>query len=338
MYYKTIIKGKFDFGKEKTFEKIHKMALHKVENLYRDAVCLDMEEAFDAEELTFTIPRTVYNITEKFWKNTVNLIEYLSQFAVVGRFYIWVIQDGQLIVKKELEPNSEKNIVQYYLKGNRWMDEGNTEKAIESYNKAIDKYAKHSMAYEKRGTINYQLKNYDDAIYDFKKSIKLYPQNGTAYFGLALALLKTGALDEAEKALEQTAKKTIPHQSIYWKARRMRGNTLFELKQYDKSHKEFSLISKRKFSKDDPNYAFVKYNYFMIGKCLFQMQRLGEAVNVLDKALDISENQNDKVSDGEVLLLKGEILRELGDEKFLKVWKSAEELGNKKATSLLKTL
>lgn len=338
MYYKTIIKGKFDFGKAKTFEKIHKMAMHKVENLYREAVCLDMEEAFDDEEFTFTIPRTVFNITEKFWKNTVNLIEYLSQFAVVGRFHIWVIQDGQLILKKELEPNSEKNIVQYYIKGNRWMDEGNTDKAIESYNKAIAKYANHSTAYEKRGTINYQLKNYEDAIYDFKKSIKLYPQNGTAYFGLALALVKTGALEEAEKALEQTAKKTIPHQRIYWKARRMRGNILFDLKQYDKAYKEFYLISKRKFEKDDPNYPNVKYNYFMIGQCLFEMQRLGEAVNVLDKALEFNEGQNKKIGDGEILLLKGKILRELGDKKYLKVWKSAEELGNKKATTLLKAL
>jgi tetratricopeptide (TPR) repeat protein len=216
MYYKTIIKGKFDFGKAKTFEKIHKMATHKVENLYREAVCLDIEEAFDEETFTFTIPRTVYNITEKYWKNTVNLLEYLSQFAVVGRFYIWVIQDGQLILKKELEPNSEKNIVQYYLKGNRWMDEGNTEKAIESYNKAIAKYANHSMAYEKRGTINYQLKNYADAIYDFNKSIKLYSQNGTAYFGLALALLKTDALEEAEKALEQNRQFRFESTTLYF--------------------------------------------------------------------------------------------------------------------------
>ena len=338
MFYKTIIKGTFDFGKEKTFEKIYKMAAHKVENLYREAVCLDIEEAFDEEEFTFTVPRTVFNITEKYWKNTINLLEYLSQFAVVGRFYIWVIQDGQMIIKKELEPNSEKNIVQYYLKGNRWMNEGNTDKAIESYNKAIDKYAKHSMAYEKRGTINFQLKNFKDAIYDFNKSIKLYPQNGTAYFGLALALLKTGELEEAEKALEQTAKKTIPHQNIYWKARRLRGKTLFELKQYEKALKEFSLISKRRFPKDDPVHAYVKYNHFMIGRCLFEMQRLGEAVNALDKALEVNDGQNDKVSNGDILLLKGKILRELGDEKFLKVWKSAEELGNEKATNLLKAL
>lgn len=337
MYYKTIIKGKFDFGKQKTFDKVHKMAIHKVENLYRDAVCIDIEEAFDEENHCFFIPRTVYNITEKFWKNTVNLIEYLSQFAVVGRFYVWVIQDGQMIVKKEFEPCSEKNIVQYYLKGNRLMDEGENEKAIASYNKAIAKYENHSIAYEKRGMINYKLQNYEDSLYDFEKSIKLYPQNGPAHFGQALAMLKLGKTAEAEKALEQTIKKTIPHQPIYWRARRMRGVALLELKQYEKAVKEFSLITKRKFDSKDLNYQWLKYCFYMLGKALNELQRFGEASKSLEKALEIDSDKK-VVTNDEILLLKGEILKSLGDNNYLKVWKKAEEMGNKKAGSLLKAL
>lgn len=334
MYYKTIIKGKLDFGKEKTFEKVRKMADSKFEGLYRTEIAFVNEEVFFEEENSFFIPRTVYNLTEKVWKNTINLVEYLAQFAVVGRIYAWVIQDGQMIVKKTIEPNSEKLIVQRYIKASKMMEEGDDVSALESFDKVIDKYEKHSLAYEKRGMINFRLKNYDDALYDFNKSIKLFTQNGTAYFGKALTCLKLGKKTEAIQALEETVKKTIPHQGVYWKARKMKGELTFELGEFEHAQKEFSLITKRKFDKEDPNYQTLKYAFYMLGKSLFELERYGEACNALDRALETDSSET-FVSDEVILVLKGKILKEIGDENYINEWKKAKKLGCKQAASLL---
>ncbi len=334
MYYKTIIKGKLDFGKEKTFQKVRKMADVKFDGLYRTDIAFANEDVFFEEDNSFVIPRTVYNLTEKVWKNTINLIEYLSQFAVVGRIYAWVIQDGQMIVRKTIEPNSEKMIVQRYIKASQMMEEGDNESALHTFDKVIDKYEKHSLAYEKRGLINYQLKNFEDALYDFNKSIKLFTQNGTAYFGKALTCLKLDKQAEAAQAFDDTITKTIPHQSVYWKARRMRGELAFEMGEFENALREFSLITKRKFEKDDPNYLSLKFCYFMLGKSLFELERYGEACNALDKALEIEETK-DAISDDMILVLKGKILKEIGDEGYIKEWKKAKKLGSKQAESLL---
>lgn len=335
MYYKTIIKGRFDFGKPNTYRKVRKMADSKFEGLYRNEIAFVNDEVFDDEEMSFVIPRTVYNLTEKIWKNSVNLVEYLAQFAVVGRFEVWVIKEGALILEKVIEPNSEKIIVQRYIQANKQMEAGDTDAAMCSFDKLIDKYEKHALAYEKRGLINYQLDNYEDALYDFTKSINLFPQNGTAYFGKSLALIKLKKDPEAIQALQDTIHKTIPHQGVYWKARRMRGEVAFNLGQFEMAHQEFDLITKRKFDQSDSNFLWLRYCYYMLGNALYQLERYGEACNALDKALKIEPKEDQYGNEDEIFLLKGKILKEIGDRNYLKNWKAAEKMGNKMAKSLL---
>lgn len=186
MTYKTIFSGRLEFGSPRSYEKVTKMYEHRVENFYRAEILLKGEEIFDEESHSLNVPRFITQASDKTWRNTINLLEYVAQFAVAGDLSAWMTDDGKVIKHKVVEPRSDKAAVQAFITGRKLVKEvGRETEAKKALSQAIEKFERHAKAYERRGFVNFQLENYADALYDYNKSIDINPGNPDAFLGRA---------------------------------------------------------------------------------------------------------------------------------------------------------
>ena len=107
MTYKSIFKGRLEFGSTKSYDKVLKMFHHRVANYYKSDILLKEEEIFDESSTCLNVPRYITQGSEKSWKNTVNLLEYIAQFAVAGHFGAWMTNEGKILHHGIVEPRSD---------------------------------------------------------------------------------------------------------------------------------------------------------------------------------------------------------------------------------------
>lgn len=340
MIYKIILVGRLEFGSEKTFNKALQMYHFRIENFYKNDLLIK-EDVLDAENFYLNVPRIVCHSDDKNWNNTIKLLEYLSQFAVAGAFMMWKIDesgDKKKVSQVIIEPKTDKAAVQQFLKGRELTEKkGKENEAMEALNRAIEKYEKHALAYERRGYVNLQLRNFKDANYDFTKSIALNPNNSDPHFGRALVNLHNKDYENAVADFDEAIKNSIPLQPLYWKARRMKGESLMKLEDFENALKEFKFFLARKFESSDPNFVYRKSAYNNYGVCLFEIGNHSDALKAFDSAL-ACEAGSDMVSNAEILVNHGLALHSAGKNGFKKDWKEAAQLGSKHAEELLATL
>ena len=336
MTYKTIFKGRLEFGSTKSYETVLKMYQHRVENYYKSDILLDEEEIFNEETYSLTVPRLVIQGSEKSWKNTISMLEYCAQFAVAGNMTAWMTENGKILKHGVVEPISDRTGVQAFLRGRNLCEEkGKEDEAIKSLNKAIEKYDRHAQAYERRGNINFQLKNYDDAIYDFTKSIDFSPSNVEPYFGRGKVKLALKDIKGAIEDFGMAVKTSIPLQPIYWKARRAKANCHMLLDDLEGAIQDLKFYSKRNFPQDHPCKIYQREMTFHYGKALLKVGQPAEALEVFNTVFEIAEGK-DKISEADKYLYRGIARKSAGKNGFLKDWKEAQKLGSKEATKLLK--
>ena len=336
--YKTIFSGRLEFGTQRSFEKVLNLYEHRLENYYKNGISLPAEEIFDAENYSIDIPRKIVQSTEKHWKNTCNMLNYIVQYAIAGSLRAWMTKDGVLHDELFVEPASEKMATLAYMKGrNLLSNEGKMEDAKVAFDRAINKFERHAMAYERRGKVNMKLNNLDDAIYDYNKSIKINPNAAEPYIGLAKVHYLKGDLEESIKHFDLATKKCIPHQPIYFKAKRMKGECHIALKQYDKAIFEFKLFLKRKFNKKNSNILWISNVYASYGKCLMSMSDPEAAVEAFDQALASSTPKSLGFDKTETLILRGMARKKAGITGFASDWQEAAIMGSSKAEELLQT-
>ena len=334
--YKTIFKGRLEFGSTKSYETVLKMYQHRVENYYKSDILLDEEEIFNEESYSLIVPRSVFQGSEKSWKNTISMLEYCAQFAVAGNMTAWMTENGKILKHGVVEPISDRSGVQAFLRGRNLCEEkGKEDEAIKSLNKAIEKYDRHAEAYERRGNINFQLKNYDDAIYDFTKSINFSPSNVEPYFGRGQVKLKLKDVEGAIEDFAMAVKTSIPLQPIYWKARRAKANCHMALGDIEGAMQDLKFYAKRNFPKDHPGKPYQREMTFNYGKALLKIGEPLQALEVFQTVFEIEEGK-DKISEADKYLYRGIARKNAGKNGFLKDWKAAQKLGSKEATKLLK--
>ena len=335
MTYKTIITGRLEFGTAKSYETVFKMYQHRVENYYKSDILLD-EEIFDEETASLIVPRFITQGSEKSWKNTISMLEYVAQFAVAGNMTAWMTENGKILKHGIVEPKSDRSAVQAYLKGRELIEKkGKEDEAIKSLTKAIEKYDRHAQAYERRGHINFQLKNYDDAVYDFTKSIDFSPSNPEPYLGRGnVHKLKKNYAD-AIKDFDMSIKTSIPLQPIYWQSRRYKAACHIAQKDFQGCLPDLKFFCNRNFKNNDPNANYKRAMWFEYGKCLLEVKEYEQAFHAFDQVIQIEEGK-DKIKDADKYLYRGIAREKAGKNGFLKDWKKAEELGSKKAPELLK--
>jgi tetratricopeptide (TPR) repeat protein len=264
----------------------------------------------------------------------MNLLNYCAQFAVSGVVQGWLTDTGTVLAHSHIEPKSDKAVVQYFQKGKKLVkSEGEHEKAITALTKAIEKYDHHTQAYERRAKVNYMMKRYHDAMRDYNKSLGIDDSNPAAYYGRAKVHIINGDLEEAIKDLDQTTKKSIALQDIYWKARRIKAKCHIELKQWDKAAFDLKLFHNRSFEDDSANSDWKSYVAYQYGRVLLELGENDKAISAFDESLkDVSAN--DKISEAEKYFYRGISKKKAGKNGAIKDIKQAKTLGFKNADDI----
>jgi tetratricopeptide (TPR) repeat protein len=234
IYFKTIIQGRLEFGTGKSYDKVSKMFILRAETYFKNQIIFTAEELFDENKLTLEIPRYVGQISEKMYKNTISLLDYCSQFAVAGSIRAWMSESGKIMHYNLMEPTSDKAAVQSFLKGRKLVNQkGREQEAIAALSKAIEKYDRHAQAYERRAKVCFKMKNYHDAVRDYTKAINIDPTIPTAYFGRARVHMINKDWEKAIEDFNNTLKKSIALQPIYWKSRKLKAQCHIHMKEWD---------------------------------------------------------------------------------------------------------
>ncbi|TXB61439.1 tetratricopeptide repeat protein [Phaeodactylibacter luteus] len=338
MTYKAILSGYFDFGTERSYQKVFDMFEHRSENYYRGAILLKSEEVFAPEARAMQVPRLIGQVTGKEWNNTVNMIKFVAQYAIAGGFSAWMVDEGKVVKHHHVEPNSDKAAVQAFLQGRELINEaGREEEAMKALSRAIEKFERHAKAYERRGFVNHQLRNYNDAMYDYSKSIDINPSAAEPYMGRALIYIARESYAEAISDLDRAIKNSIPLMPLFWQARRIKGECHLEQEQWDKAEFELKFVTKRAFTPEDANFKWRKRALFNYGKALYELGKYPEALKALDEAAKIETDRKD-VPKSDLQLYRGMAMKKAGKEGFKKAWKEAANSGSKRAAELLQAI
>ncbi len=332
---KLIFKGRFEFGNTRTYN----LALHhwttRLEVYFKTDILFKLEDIFNEEDFSMTIPQTVVVSWEKPWVNTTKMVEDIAQFAVVGQVRAWCIDNGKLVESKILEPTSEKLAVSEFIKGRALSEEiGKEKEAAEALANAIEKYERHALAYERRGFMNFRLGNYKDASYDWSKSIDINPNNPESYYGRGKVKMLKNDWEAAAADFGQAISKSIALQPIFYRSRLSKAECLFHLKNYKEAAVELSFFLTRKARPDDPNFKHNRRGWHLYGKTLFELGDLNKAIDAFNMALSIKEGK-DNSTEAEGLLQRGICLHKQGKKEYAKDLKAAAEMGSDEAKKLL---
>jgi len=266
-FLKLIFKGRLDFGSQRTYDMVLRHWHTRIESYFKNDVLFKAETVFNEEEFAFIIPQQTLMSTEKNWRSTTSILKEIAQFAVAGHVGAWWVLNGQILDEQNIEPKSEKAAVTEFMLGRQLIEAGKRIEASEALSRAIEKYEKHALAYERRGYVNYKLQNFNDALYDFSKSIDLYPNNAEPYYGRGKIKMLKNEWESAGNDFDFTIKRSFAVQPIHWLARLRRGECLLLAKRYEESAKELRFFLQRKFKEDDPNSRFVAKAAQMLAEC-----------------------------------------------------------------------
>jgi tetratricopeptide (TPR) repeat protein len=286
--FKATFTGTLEFGSVRTYETFMNILSPRIEVQYKNDIHIRPEIYFSEENQNIIVRKLIVNpCTDRSWKNTSALLELAGQYAVAGKIEAWYIdieKDNRIKDYKLIEPCNDKKIVQDFKTGRKLARiPGREEEAITAYNNAINKFERHASAYEKRGFICYKLRRFDDAMTDFNKSISLYP-SADAYFGRANVKLLKNDIQGALEDLESVFLSSVPLQTVYWQARRMKGECMHKLQQWEKAVFELKLVTNRVFSSTDPNYVYRKRSWLLYGECLVKLGNNSDAIRAFNSA------------------------------------------------------
>jgi tetratricopeptide (TPR) repeat protein len=294
MTFKVILSGRLEFGHDRSFEIALKSFNHQVENLYRNDVLIKAEQVFVADTFALDIPRLIIPVaSDKSWRNTISILDNMAQFSIAGSVSAWKLDNSTLADHATLEPYGDKTAVQSFLRGRTFLREGKQSEAHTALTQAIEKFERHALAYERRGFVNFQLGNIEDALYDFSKSIDFNPNSPDAHMGRAIIRMTQKNYAAAITDLENAVKTSIPHQTIHFRARRMKGECHLELAEFAKAEFELKLVTGRSFGSQDPNAAWQHRAWFNYGRTLHGLGKFSEAKAALDRALQFETEPTD---------------------------------------------
>ncbi|MDX1909987.1 MAG: tetratricopeptide repeat protein [Saprospiraceae bacterium] len=264
---KVVFRGRLEFGSQRTYDMVLKHWNTRVENYFKADVLFKAEQVFTEEDYALTVPQQTLMSTEKRWRSTTALLYEVAQFALAGNVGAWWVQNGKVLDQHLIEPKSDKAAVAEFLRGRELVQQGGMEQANEALTNAIEKYARHALAYERRGYVNYKLKNYNDALYDFSKSIAIYAHNPEPFYGRGKVYMLKNEWDAAIQDFQQAIDRSLAVQPIYWLARLRKGDCLYHAKRYAEAIPELKLYLQRGFSENDPNLRFRPKAEFLLAEC-----------------------------------------------------------------------
>jgi tetratricopeptide (TPR) repeat protein len=265
---KLIFKGRLEFGNQRTFDMVLRHWQTRTENYFKADILLKAEEVFNLEEFAMDVPQQIVMSTEKHWRSTTSLLKEIAQYALAGQIGAWWVLNGQILDECNIEPRSDKAAVMEFRRGRDLVGQvGMETEASAALSRAIEKFENHALAYERRGYVNYKLGNFNDALYDFSKSININPNNGEPYYGRGKVKMLKNEWESAVVDFDATIKRALAVQPMHWLARLRKGDCLFHAKRYSEAIPELEFFLKRKFSPNDPNLRFRTKAEYLLAEC-----------------------------------------------------------------------
>ncbi|MCC6280497.1 MAG: tetratricopeptide repeat protein [Saprospiraceae bacterium] len=264
---KLIFRGRLEFGSERTFNMVLNHWNTRVESYFKADVLLKAEEVFHADSFTLDVPQQVVMSTEKHWRSTTALLKEIAQYALAGNVGAWWVNSGQVLAQYTIEPQSDKSAVVEFIRGRDLVQQGGMEMASEALSNAISKFERNALAYERRGYVNYKLKNFKDALYDFSKSIGINPNNPEPYYGRGKVKMIMNDWDTAIVDFDATIKGSLAVQPVHWLARLRKSECMFHAKSYAEAIPELKLFLQRKFNESHPAFRFRPKAEFLLAEC-----------------------------------------------------------------------
>ncbi len=336
MLFKTIITGRLQFNSERSYNNALELYLHRGEVYYKNDIALKAEEVFEDETLALVVPRHICQLSEKTWKSTIHLLEYTAQFALSGMIEAWMVEDGKALDYAFIEPKSDKQAVQCFLKGRRYLKlESSPEEAVGEFTRAVKKFGKHAAAFLFRGDAFLKMGRLEEARADYDRSLELDPLISSAHLGLGKVSMAEEKWKEAIAHFTHATKHSIPLQSKYWVARRLKGESHLEIDEFEKASVEFKFFTKRGFKEGDPNHADLKKVYFDYGKALLALGKYEQAIQAFSESASYEEKSNVTVEQDELLILRGLARQKAGRDDFETDWRKAAKSGSARAKQLL---
>jgi tetratricopeptide (TPR) repeat protein len=289
----TVI-GLLEFANLKSFTTAINLFNQRAELYYKNDILTKSINIFNEENLRIEIGRSVYeNCTEKSWKNTTNLLKTVSEYAIYGKIDMWKTnQDKKVLDYQQITPETDKGAVLAFNHGRKLTKEiGKEDEALELFNQALEKYSNHAFAYERRGFTNYKLEKLHDAINDFNKSNKLFP-NAHSFIGLAHVYIKQKNYNQAIEELEKGMALSIPLMPTFWTIRRLKGECFFKNNQFPEAINELKFFVKRVFDEKDTNFKHKLNSYILFAKANFELGNNDDAVKALIAVKNLQPNFN----------------------------------------------
>lgn len=332
---KLIFKGRLEFGSQRTFDMVLRHWQNRIESYFKADILFKPEQVFDVEDFSLTVPQQTLMSSEKHWRSTTSLLQEVSQFAIAGNIWAWCIDNGRLLSALNIEPDSDKAAVLEYRRGCDLVgQEGMEQEASEALSRAIEKYERHALAYERRGYVNYKLKNYNDALHDFSKSIRFNPNNPEPYYGCGKVKMLKNDWENAAQDFDQAVKRSLALQPLHWLARLKKGESLFHARKFAEAAVELRLYLQRNFVETDPNFYRRRRAAYLLGKSLLALNDVPAALEAFDQTLSIGAGV-DLVPDAEGLLHRGIAKRRAGKPEFTRDLQAAAQMGSSEAARLL---
>ena len=204
------------------------------------------------------------------------ILEYLKKFCNITTKSIYNDLHGFI----EEQKNHSTAEIEFY-RGLTLQDEEEWREAVVYYGKSIKLNPQNETAYNNRGNAKFYLKQYNEAIEDFSKSIKLNPQDAKAYNNRGSA---KDSLKQYNEAIEDY-NQAIELNPQYAEAYNNRGNAKAHLKQYNEAIKDYNQAIEL-----NPKYAKAYYNR---GNAKFYLKQYNEAIKDYKKAKKLAEQQSD---------------------------------------------
>ncbi len=335
MFYKVIIQGKLYFLNPVSFGKLVGVINKKNVVYYKNEIIFKEFEFLDEENFMIDIPRHVGNYSDKVWKNTVNLFESCSQFAVSGRVLMWKVEQGKVLDFKEIEPTGDRSAVLNFKRGKEFVgQEGKEKEAHDALSKSIEKCNRNALAYERRAVVNLKLKNYVEAKEDFQKALNLDNSIPEAHLGLAKILMYEKDYEVALKHLNFALKTSVALQPLHWQTRRAKAEIHIINEEWEKAEFELKLLVARKFEPDNLNYPWKKQDLFNYGIIKYNQYEFNDALELFEKSLDM-QNGKDKIPEKDKFFYLGMAKKNSGKSGYIHDLKKAADLGNEDAEYML---
>jgi len=335
MTFKTIFWGRLEFGSTRSFEKAVELYRHRGEVYYKNDLAFQAESVFPDSMNSMHISRCVVQTSDKTWKNTIHLLESVAQFALSGSVYGWRLDQGRAIDQVFVEPQSDKQTVQAFLRGRELAPRPDTTgEALQLLSRAIKRFDRHAEALACRGQLHLCLGDREAAEQDFVQSVALNPQLASSYRGAAQIALEQKRYDQAIEWLQKAIKNSIPVQPMHWESRRLKGECLLEMENFEQAAFELKLFTARSFAADNPNYPWRKKAFFDYGKSLLGLGKYDQAIEAFTESMNIEVGE-ESPAEKEPLLLRGIARQKAGKKEFAQDLQNAARFGSHRAQRLL---